>query len=77
MALYGYTMSTMSKVTCSLRALGATLKERGELYFTDRKGAVAGEAIQGVVRRFKQTVVDAHAVEGVEENDIRLAAVVN
>jgi hypothetical protein len=29
MALYGYTMSTMSNVTCSLRALGATSKERG------------------------------------------------
>jgi hypothetical protein len=29
MELYGYTMSTMSKVTCSLRALGATPKERG------------------------------------------------
>jgi hypothetical protein len=29
MALYGYTMSTMSKVTCSLRALGATPKDRG------------------------------------------------
>jgi hypothetical protein len=29
MALYGYTMSTMSKVTCSLRALDATPKERG------------------------------------------------
>jgi hypothetical protein len=29
MALYRYTMSTMSNVTCSLRALGATPKERG------------------------------------------------
>src|SRR5699024_11708122 len=29
MALYGYTISTISKVTCSLRALGATPKERG------------------------------------------------
>jgi hypothetical protein len=29
MALYGYTMSTMSNVTCSLHALGATPKERG------------------------------------------------
>jgi hypothetical protein len=29
MALYGYTMSTMLKVTCSLRALGATPNHRG------------------------------------------------
>jgi hypothetical protein len=29
MALYGYTMSTMSNVTCSLHELGATPKERG------------------------------------------------
>jgi hypothetical protein len=29
MVLYGYTISTISKVTCSLRALGATLKDRG------------------------------------------------
>jgi hypothetical protein len=29
MALYGYTMSTMSKVTRSLRALGATPNDRG------------------------------------------------
>jgi hypothetical protein len=29
MALYGYTMLTMSKVTYSLRALGATPKDRG------------------------------------------------
>jgi hypothetical protein len=66
----------MSKVTCSLRALGATPKERGS-FFADRKGALAAEAIQWVVRRFEQAVADAHAVEGVEENDIRLAVVVN
>jgi hypothetical protein len=56
--------------------LGATPKERGS-FFADRKGALAAEAIQWVVRRFEQAVADAHAVEGVEENDIRLAVVVN
>jgi hypothetical protein len=29
MALYGYTMSTMSKVTCTLRALGDTPNDKG------------------------------------------------
>jgi hypothetical protein len=37
MALYGYTMSTMSKVTCSLRALGATPKDRGSSILPMRK----------------------------------------
>jgi hypothetical protein len=66
-------------VECDLltSCIGCYTKGEGELYFVDRKGALATEAIQRVVRRFKQTVADAHAVEGVEENDIRLAAVVN
>jgi alcohol dehydrogenase class IV len=62
MALYGYTMSTMSKVTC---------------YFADGKRALATEAIQWVVRRLEQAVADAHAVEGMEENDVCLAAIVD
>jgi hypothetical protein len=52
-------------------------RRRGVALFCDRKGALAAEAIQWVVRRFKQVVADAHAIKGVEENDIRLAAVVN
>jgi alcohol dehydrogenase class IV len=55
-------MSTMSKVTC---------------YFADGKRALAIEAIQWVVRRLEQAVADAHAVEGMEENDVCLAAIVD
>jgi hypothetical protein len=66
-------------VECDLltSCIGCYTEGEGELYFADRKGSLAAEAIQGVVRRFKQIVADAHVVEGVEENDIRLAAVVN
>jgi hypothetical protein len=77
MALYEYTMSTMSKVTCSLRALGATSKERGSSILPTGKVPLPPKPYSGLSEGFKQAVADAHVVEGVEENDIRLAAVVN
>jgi hypothetical protein len=57
--------------------IGCYTEGEGWLYFADRKGALAAEAIQWVVRRLKQAVADTHAVEGMEENDIRLAAIVD
>jgi hypothetical protein len=38
------------------------------------KCALAAETIQRVVRRLEQTVAYAHAVEGMEENDVCLTA---
>jgi hypothetical protein len=35
------------------------------------------EAIQRVVRRLEQAVAYAHAVEGMEENDVFLTAIVD
>jgi hypothetical protein len=77
MALYGYTMSTMSNVTCSLRALGATPKERGNSILPTGKVPLPLKPYSWVVRRLEQAVAYAHAIEGMEENDIRLAAIVD
>jgi hypothetical protein len=57
--------------------IGCYTEGEGQLYFADRKGALAAEAIQRVVRRLEQTVAYAHAIEGVEEDDVRLTAIVN
>jgi hypothetical protein len=57
--------------------IGCYNEGEGQLYFADRKGALAAEAILRVVRRLEQTVAYAHAIEGVEEDDVRLTAIVN
>jgi hypothetical protein len=57
--------------------IGCCTEGKRQLYFTDRKGAFAAEAIQRVVRRLEQAVTYAHAIEGVEEDDVRLTAIVN
>jgi hypothetical protein len=75
MALYGYTMSTMSKVTCSLRALGATLKDRGSSILLTGKVPLPLKLYSGLSEGLSK--LSAHAVEGVEEDDVRLAAVFN
>jgi hypothetical protein len=48
-----------------------------QLYFADRKSALAAETIQWVVRRLQQAVAYAHAVEGMEENNVCLTAIVD
>jgi hypothetical protein len=77
MALYGYTMSTMSNVICSLRALGATPKERGNSILSTGKVPLPPKPYRGVVRGLEQAVAYAHAIEGMEEDDVRLAAIVD
>jgi hypothetical protein len=57
--------------------IGCYTEGERQLYFADRKSALAAEAIQRVVRRLEQAVAYAHAVEGVEENDVRLTAIVD
>jgi hypothetical protein len=57
--------------------IGCYTKGERQLYFADRKGALAAEAIQRVVRRLEQAMAYAHAIEGVEKDDVRLTAVVN
>jgi hypothetical protein len=57
--------------------IGCYTEGERQLYFVDRKSALAAEAIQWVVRRLEQDVAYAHAVEGVEENDVRLTAIVD
>jgi hypothetical protein len=57
--------------------IGCYTEGEGQFYLADGEGALAAEAIQRVVRRLKQAVADAHAIEGVEEDDVCLAAVVN
>jgi hypothetical protein len=48
MALYGYTMSTMSKVTYSCRALGATPKDRGSSILPTRKVPLPPKPYKGL-----------------------------
>ena len=48
-----------------------------QLYFTDRKSALAAETIQWVVRRLEQAMAYSHAVEGMEEDDVCLTAIVD
>jgi hypothetical protein len=48
MALYGYIMLTMSKVTCSLRALGATPKERGSYILLTGKVSLPPKPYRGL-----------------------------
>jgi hypothetical protein len=57
--------------------IGCYTEGERQLYFADGEGALAAEAIQRVVRRLKQAVAYAHAIEGVKEDDVRLTAVVN
>jgi hypothetical protein len=57
--------------------IGCYTKGEGQLYFADGKRALAAEAIQWVVRRLEQAVAYAHAVEGMEGNDVCLAAIVD
>jgi hypothetical protein len=66
-------------VECDLLTSGIGCYTEGErsLYFAGRKGAFAAEAVQRVVRRLEQTVAYAHAIEGMEENDICLVAIVD
>jgi hypothetical protein len=57
--------------------IGCYTEGEGQLYFADGKVALAAEAVQGVVRGLEQAVAYAHAIEGMEENDVRLAAIVD
>jgi hypothetical protein len=57
--------------------IGCYTEGERQLYFTDREGAVAAEATRRVVRRLEQAVAYAHAIEGVEEDDVRLTAIVD
>jgi hypothetical protein len=57
--------------------IGCNTEGERQLYFADRKSALAAEAIQRVVRKLEKVVAYAHAVEGVEENDVRLTAIVD
>jgi hypothetical protein len=57
--------------------IGCYTEGERQLYFADRKSALAAEAIQQVIRRLEQAVAYAHAIEGVEENDVRLTAIVD
>jgi hypothetical protein len=57
--------------------IGCYIEGERQLYFADRKGALAAEAIQRIVQRLEQAVAYAHAIEGVEEDDVRLTAIVD
>ena len=57
--------------------IGCYTEGEGQLYLANWKGALAAETIQRVVRRLQQAVAYAHAVEGVEEDDVRLTAIID
>jgi hypothetical protein len=57
--------------------IGCYTEGERQLYFADWKSALAAETIQQVVRRLEQVVAYAHAVEGMEENDVCLTAIVD
>ena len=57
--------------------IGCYTEGERQLYFADWKSALAAETIQWVVRRLEQAVAYAHAVEGMEENDVCLTAIVD
>lgn len=57
--------------------IGCYTEGERQLYFTDWKSALAAETIQWVVRRLEQAMAYAHAVEGMEENDVCLTAIVD
>jgi hypothetical protein len=57
--------------------IGCYTEGERQLYFVDRKSALAAEAIQRVVRRLEQAVAYAHAIEGMDENDVCLTAIVD
>jgi hypothetical protein len=65
----------MSKVTCSLHALGATPNDRGAL-FCRRESALAAETVEGIIRRLEEAIAYSHVIEGVQKYDISLTAVV-
>jgi hypothetical protein len=52
--------------------IGCYTEGERQLYFADGKRALAAETIEWVVRRLEQAVAYAHAVEGMEENDVCL-----
>jgi hypothetical protein len=54
MALYGYTMSTMSKVTCSLCTLGDTPKDRGSSILPTRKVPLPPKPYRGLSEGFSK-----------------------
>jgi hypothetical protein len=54
MALYGYTMSTMSKVTCSLHALGATPKDKGSSILPTGKVPLPPKPYRGLSEGFSK-----------------------
>jgi hypothetical protein len=57
--------------------IGCYTEGERQLYFADGKCALAAETIPRVVRRLEQAVAYAHAVEGMEENDVCLTAIVD
>jgi hypothetical protein len=57
--------------------IGRYTEGERQLYFADRKSALAAEAVQRIVRRLEQAVAYAHAVEGKEENDVCLTAIID
>jgi hypothetical protein len=57
--------------------IGCYTEGERQLYLVDGKGALTAEAIQRVVRRLEEVVAYAHAVEGMEENDVCLTAIVD
>jgi hypothetical protein len=69
----------VDNVECDLltSGIGCYTEGEGQLYFADGKGALAAEAVQGVVRGLEQAVAYAHAIEGMEEDDVCLAAIVD
>jgi hypothetical protein len=57
--------------------IGCYTEGERQFYFADGKCALAAETIQRVVRRLEKVVAYAHAVEGMEENDVCLTAIVD
>jgi hypothetical protein len=57
--------------------IGCYTEGERQFFFVDGKSAIAAKVIQRVNRRLEQVVAYAHAVEGMEENDVCLTAIVD
>jgi hypothetical protein len=49
----------------------------GELYLVDGECALATESVEGIICRLEEAMADSHMIEGVQENDVGLTAVVD
>jgi hypothetical protein len=67
----------MSKVICSVLALGVVPNDKGNSILPRGKSALLSKTIQGVVRWLQQVVIYAHAIEGKKKDDVNLTPIID